>query len=336
VGKILVTGADGFIGSHLVEALLADGKDVRAMVFYNSFNSWGWLDESKSRGDSRLEVVAGDVRDSGFVRDSVRGCDVVYHLAALIAIPYSYRAPQSYVETNVIGTLNVVQACRDLGVSKLVQTSTSEVYGSAQQVPIPETHPLVGQSPYAASKIAADQIAMSFYYSYETPVTIIRPFNTFGPRQSARAFIPAVIIQALTNKVGNRSQIKLGSLQPTRDLNYVEDSVSGFIKVGETPDSIGKVLNIGSGREISMGDCAKLIGEVMGLDLEITSDQSRFRPDASEVQRLCADTTQARNLLGWKPVYGGADGFKLALQKTCDWFRDPANLDRYKGDIYNV
>jgi dTDP-glucose 4,6-dehydratase len=330
--KILITGADGFIGSHLVEALVRSGHDVRAFVLYNSFNSWGWLDHCGPDVKGRFEVFAGDVRDPNGVRAAMKGCDTVLHLAALIAIPYSYHSPDTYVDTNVKGTLNVVQAARDLGVNKVVHTSTSEVYGTARFVPITEEHPLQGQSPYSASKIGADQIAMSFYTSFSLPVLTVRPFNTYGPRQSARAVIPTIITQIANGK----RQIKLGAVRPTRDFNYVADTVSGFIAALKSDKGIGEVINLGSNYEISVGDTALAIADVMGVKTEILTDEQRLRPEKSEVERLWASNDKARELLGWQPSYGGLDGFRRGLTETVAWFSDPVNLSRYKADIYNV
>lgn len=330
--KILVTGADGFIGSHLVEALMDRGHDVRSFVLYNSFNTWGWLDTLPAQKKDSLDVFAGDIRDPHGVREAMKGCDVVLHLAALIAIPYSYHSPDTYVDTNVKGTLNIVQAARDLGVEKVVNTSTSEVYGTAQFVPITEEHPLQGQSPYSASKIGADQIAMSFHTSFETPVATIRPFNTYGPRQSARAVIPTIITQ-LGN--GNKT-IKLGALSPTRDFNYIDDTVQGFIAVAESDATIGEVTNIGSAFEVSIGDTARLIAEVMDVDIEIETDEQRLRPKKSEVQRLFASNKKALRLTDWKPQYSGNEGFKRGLRNTAEWFMKDDNLSLYKAHIYNI
>ena len=330
--KILVTGADGFIGSHLVEALVQQGYTVKAFVLYNSFNSWGWLDNCAPDVKGQFEVFAGDIRDPHGVKDAMKGCDAVLHLAALIAIPYSYHSPDTYVDTNVKGTLNIVQAARELGVGKVVHTSTSEVYGTARFVPITEEHPLQGQSPYSATKIGADQIAMSFYNAFDTPVSTIRPFNTYGPRQSARAIIPTVITQIANGK----RKIKLGALHPTRDFNFVMDTVRGFIAIAESDKSVGEVINIGSNFEISMGDTARLIAEVMGVEIEIETDQVRLRPEKSEVDRLWADNSKAKNLTGWEPAYGGREGFKRGLVETVAWFTNPENLRSYKADIYNV
>ncbi len=330
--KILVTGADGFIGSHLTEALVLAGYDVRAFVLYNSFNSWGWLDRCDKSVKGRFDVFQGDIRDPNGVRTAMKGCDAVLHLAALIAIPYSYHSPDTYVDTNIKGTLNIVQAARDLGVSKVVHTSTSEVYGTAQFVPITEDHPLQGQSPYSASKIGADQIAMSFHTSFDTPVAILRPFNTYGPRQSARAVIPTIITQIANGK----KKIKLGALSPTRDFNYVADTVAGFIAALKSEKSVGEVINIGSNFEVSIGDTARIIAKVMGAEIEIISDEQRLRPEKSEVERLWASNEKAGELLGWHPEYGGLDGFKRGVRETVDWFTKPAHLSHYKPDTYNI
>ena len=330
--KILITGADGFIGSHLAEELVRRGHDVRAFVLYNSFNSWGWLDHSSDDIKKSLDVFSGDIRDPHGVRTAIKGCDIVLHLAALIAIPYSYHSPDTYVDTNVKGTLNIVQAAREFGVEKVVHTSTSEVYGTARFVPITEEHPLQGQSPYSASKIGADQIAMSFYSSFNTPVSIIRPFNTYGPRQSARAVIPTIITQIAS---GTRS-IKLGSLHPTRDFNYVADTVAGFIAVAESDRSIGEVINIGSNYEVSIGDTVAMIADVMGEEFEIETDDVRVRPNKSEVERLWADNSKVKNLTSWQPAYGGIQGFRRGIEETVSWFSDPKNLQLYKADRYNI
>ena len=330
--RVLVTGADGFIGSHLVEALVARGVEVRAFVFYNSFNSWGWLDHSSERVRKAIEVFAGDVRDPHGVRKAVTGCDTVLHLAALIGIPYSYHSPDAYVDTNVRGTLNVLQAARELGVAKVVHTSTSEVYGSAKFVPITEEHPLQGQSPYSATKIGADQLALSFHRSFGTPVAVIRPFNTYGPRQSARAIIPSVIVQ-LAN---GAKRLKLGSLDPRRDLSFVSDTVRGFIAVAESQRVVGEVINVGSGFEISMGELARTIAELMKSPASIEHDEQRVRPAQSEVQRLLADNRRAAELAGWKPEYQGLEGLRKGLAQTIEWFQNPDNLRCYKADLYNI
>lgn len=330
--KILVTGAGGFIGSHLTEALVRQGCAVRAFVRYNSSNSWGWLDYTEQEIKESLEIIAGDIRDPHGVKQAMQGCHVVLHLAALIGIPYSYYYPSSYVETNVSGTLNVVQAARDLEVEKVVQTSTSEVYGTARFVPITEEHPLQGQSPYAASKIGADQIAMSYYLSFNTPVAIIRPFNTYGPRQSARAVISTIISQITSGK----KPIRLGALHPTRDFNYVKDTVAGFIAVAFSEKTIGEVINIGSNLEISIGETAKILADIMGVDLEVETDMVRLRPEKSEVERLVADNRKARDLTGWEPAYSGLDGFRRGLEETVEWFRNPTHQRFYKADLYNI
>jgi NAD dependent epimerase/dehydratase len=330
--KVLVTGADGFIGSHLTESLIRLGYDIRAFVMYNSFNSWGWLDRASDDIKDSLDVFAGDIRDPYGVKTAMQGCDAVLHLAALIGIPYSYHSPDSYIDTNVKGTLNIVQAARELGVSKVVHTSTSEVYGSAQYVPINEEHRLQGQSPYSASKIGADHIALSFYSSFGTPVVVIRPFNTYGPRQSARAVIPTIISQIAN---GCR-RIKLGSLHPTRDFSYVSDTVDGFISALKADTVNGEVINLGSNFEISIGETAEIISELMQAEIEIETDDIRIRPDKSEVERLWADNAKALRLLGWSPSYAGKDGLRRGLEETINWFNEPANLYSYKAGRYVV
>lgn len=329
---ILITGADGFIGSHLTEALVRQGGKVRAFVHYNSFGSWGWLDHCAPDVKGQFEIFAGDIRDPHGVKEAMKGCDAVLHLAALIAIPYSYHSPDTYVDTNVKGTLNVLQAARELGVKKVVHTSTSEVYGTARFVPITEEHPLQGQSPYSATKIAADQLAYSFYASFGLPVVIARPFNTYGPRQSARAVIPTIITQI----ANGQRQIKLGAVSPTRDFNYVADTVAGFIAALESDRGIGEVINLGSNFEISIGDTAHAIAEAMGTSIEIITDDQRLRPEKSEVERLWASNAKARELLGWQPQYGSRDGFMRGLAETITWFREPSHLSAYKADIYNL
>lgn len=330
--KILVTGADGFIGSHLTEALVKQGYNVKTFVLYNSFNNWGWLENVDSEVKGNFEVFAGDIRDPYGVRNAMRDCDMVCHLAALIAIPYSYHSPDSYIDTNIKGTLNVVQAARDFGLERVVHTSTSEVYGTAKFVPMSENHPLQGQSPYSASKIGADQIAMSFYTSFNTPVVTLRPFNTYGPRQSARAVIPTIITQIMNGS----KELKLGSTFPTRDFNYVDDTVRGFISALDAKDAIGEVINIGSNYEISIGDTAKTIAEIMKSEIKITSDEQRLRPKKSEVERLFADNNKAKKILNWEPNYAGLDGFKKGLTQTIEWFINPENLSNYKSNIYNL
>jgi NAD dependent epimerase/dehydratase len=329
---ILITGADGFIGSHLTEQLVRHGHKVRAFVLYNSFNSWGWLDQCADDVKGRFEVFAGDIRDPHGVKEAMKGCDVVLHLAALIAIPYSYHSPDTYVDTNIKGTLNVLQAARELDVSRVVHTSTSEVYGTACFVPITEQHPLQGQSPYSATKIAADQLAYSFYASFGLPVVIARPFNTYGPRQSARAVIPTIITQIASGK----RQIKLGAVSPTRDFNYVQDTVAGFIAAMNSEQGLGEVVNFGSNFEISIGDTAQLIAEAMNTEIEIISDETRLRPADSEVERLWADNAKAKQLFGWQPAYGGREGFKRGIAETAEWFEKADNLRSYKADVYNI
>lgn len=329
--KVLVTGADGFIGSHLVEELAHAGYEVRAFALYNSLNSWGWLDRIDAGLRDGIEVVTGDIRDAQCVEQAVEGCDAVLHLAALIAIPYSYRAAQSYIDTNVTGTLNVLQAVRRLGTPRLVCTSTSEVYGTAQFVPITEEHPLNAQSPYAATKIASDQLALSFHRSFEVPLTVLRPFNTYGPRQSARAVIPTIISQIAAGK----RQIGLGALTPTRDFTFVRDTARGFIAAMGCDAALGQVVNIGSGFEISVGDTVLAIAEAMGAEVEVSVDPARVRPQASEVERLFAGVERAKSLFGWNPDFGGRDGFLRGLAETADWFRDPANLAMYRTDRFN-
>ena len=328
--RILVTGADGFIGSHLTERLIARGCDVRAFVQYNSFGSWGWLDEAPASVRKDLDVFAGDVRDPHGVRTAMAGCDVVLHLAALIAIPYSYHSPDTYVDTNIRGTLNIVQAARDLGVERVVHTSTSEVYGTARFVPITEDHPLQGQSPYSASKIGADQIALSFHAAFGTPVPVIRPFNTYGPRQLARAVLPPVISQI----AAGAREIRLGAVHPTRDFTFVSDTARAFELLAECDAAVGQVVNAGSGFEISIGDTARAIMELMGREVSIVTDEQRLRPEASEVERLWADSERMRALTGWTPDHGGLEGFRRGLDQTIGWFTDPANLARYKTDRY--
>lgn len=322
----LVTGADGFIGSHLVELLLAQGYKVKALVQYNSFNHWGWLEEVKN--SSELEVICGDVRDPHFCRTITENIDVVFHLAALIAIPYSYVAPDSYVSTNVNGTLNICQACLDNNVSRIIHTSTSEVYGTAQYVPIDEKHPLQAQSPYSASKIGADAMAMSYFNAFDLPLTIARPFNTYGPRQSARAVIPTIITQIANGE----KQIKLGDVTPTRDFNYVEDTCRGFLALANSEQTIGEVVNIGSNFEISVGDTLALIKKIMQSDVEFIIDDQRLRPEKSEVNRLWCDNSKINNLTQFIPEHTIEQG----LRKTVEWFTNPVNLKKYKHDIYNV
>ena len=326
MNKVLVTGADGFIGSHLTEMLAARGCEVRALAQYNSFNSWGWLDDVACKND--IDVVCGDVRDPALCRSLCQGIDTVFHLAALIAIPYSYAAPDSYVDTNIRGTLNICQAARDAGVGRVIHTSTSEVYGTAQYVPIDEKHPLQPQSPYSASKIAADAMAMSFFNAFDLPLTIARPFNTYGPRQSARAVIPTIISQIAAGK----KQIQLGDVSPTRDFNYVEDTCRGFIALAESDNTVGETVNIGSNFEISVGDTLNLIKRIMASDVEFLLDQQRLRPEKSEVNRLWCDNAKLKALTGFTPQVPLEEG----LRRTVAWFSEAGNLKKYKTDIYNV
>jgi dTDP-glucose 4,6-dehydratase len=329
---VLVTGADGFIGSHLTESLVRQGFRVRAFVMYNSFNSWGWLDKCDEDVKGNFEVVSGDIRDPYGVKAAMSGCDAVLHLAALIAIPFSYNSPGTYLETNIKGTLNVLQAVKELGIKRLIHTSTSEVYGTAQFVPITEEHRLLGQSPYSASKIGADQLAYSFYSSFDTPVLILRPFNTYGPRQSARAVIPTIITQILNGK----NKIELGSTSPTRDFNYVKDIVSGFCAALVSKDGLGEIINLGSNFEVSIRDTARLIMELMGKTLKIDKDNQRVRPKGSEVERLWADNSKARRILGWEPAFSDIEGFKKGLNETIDWFKQQSSAISYKPGIYNL
>jgi NAD dependent epimerase/dehydratase len=328
MGSILVTGADGFIGSHLVEKLVDEGKKVKAFVCYNSFNSWGWLDSFPKEKLDKIEIFAGDVRDPNGVRSAVKGCDTIYHLAALIAIPYSYHSPDSYVDTNVKGTLNILQAARDLSVKRVLVTSTSEVYGTALYVPIDEKHPRQGQSPYSATKIGADAIADSFFRSFNLPVTIVRPFNTYGPRQSARAVIPTIITQLLAGK----TEIKLGALHPTRDLLFVKDTARGFMAIANSDKTIGEEINLASQVEISIGDLANQLIELINPKAQIITDDVRLRPEKSEVERLLGSAEKIKSLTGWAPEYD----LKKGLQLTIEWFSKPENLKNYKTDIYNV
>ncbi len=330
--KVLVTGADGFIGSHLVEHLVEEGHDVKAFCFYNSFGTCGWLDTINKNIRDSIEIFLGDVRDPYGVKAAMKDCDWVMHLAALIAIPYSYHSPNTYIETNVKGTLNIVQAAKELNIKKVVITSTSEVYGTAQFVPISEEHPLQGQSPYSASKIGADQIAMSFYTSFNTPISIIRPFNTYGPRQSARAVIPTVITQIASGL----KTIKLGALSPTRDFNYIKDTVRGFNAVFKSDQSIGEVINIGSKYEISIRETVDLISDIMGVKINIECDNERIRPNKSEVNRLYSENSKALKLTGWYPEYSGKEGFRRGLEKTIDWFVNGNNLKYYNPKKYSI
>lgn len=324
--KVFVTGADGFIGSHLVEELVQMGADVTALVQYNSFNNWGWIEDIAKSITENIEVITGDIREYDNIKKAVCGKDVVFHLAALIAIPYSYLSPAAYVRTNVEGTLNIMQACLDFGVKKIVHTSTSEVYGSAKYVPIDEKHPLQGQSPYSASKIAADKMAESFYCSFNLPVATIRPFNTYGPRQSARAVIPTIISQILSGK----ETIKLGALTPTRDFNYVKDTVRGFAEIAQEDKTVGEVINIGSNYEISIGETVERIERIIGKKIKIECEEDRLRPEKSEVNRLWCDNKKAKEILMWQPKYSIDEG----LKETINWIEKRLSL--YKSDIYNV
>ena len=330
--RILVTGSEGFIGSHLVESLVRSGYSVRAFVYYNAFNSYGWLESLPKEIQNQVEVLTGDIRDPHGTKVAMSGCNAVLHLAALAAIPYSYHSPDTYVDTNIKGTLNVLQAAREVGIKRVVHTSTSEVYGTAKFVPMSEEHPLQGQSPYSASKIGADQLAYSFYASFGLPVVILRPFNTYGPRQSARAVIPTIITQ-LAN---GHKQIKLGATSPTRDFNFVQDTVDGFIAALESDGGLGEVINLGSGFEISIGDTANLIAKVMNTEIKIVTDDERLRPAKSEVERLCADNSKAARLINWKPKYAGHDGLVRGLTETVAWFTQAENLKNYKVDSYNL
>lgn len=330
--KVLVTGAGGFIGSHLTEELVRRGCSVRAFVHYNSFNSRGWLDRSPKEIQNDLEIFPGDIRDPYRVKAAMQGCGTVFHLAALVAIPYSYYSPGAYLDTNVKGTLHILQAARELGTERIVQTSSSEVYGTAQYVPISETHPLQAQSPYAASKIAADQLALSYYRSFSTPVAVIRPFNTYGPRQSNRAVIPTIISQV----AHGQRRVRLGSLTPTRDFSFVADTVRGFCEVACCDEALGNVVNIGSQYEVSIAQTASLIAQVMHTEIETTTDPARVRPEKSEVRRLYADTSKAERLFGWKPEFGGIDGFRRGLELTAEWFCNGENQKWYRTDGYAI
>ena len=326
--KVLITGADGFIGSHLTEELLSQGYDVKAFVYYNSFNSWGWLDTLPKDKLDKIEVFSGDIRDPNGVREAMKDIDIVFHLAALIAIPFSYHSPDSYVDTNIKGTLNILQAARELGTKRILITSTSEVYGTAQYVPIDELHPYQGQSPYSATKIGADRLAESFYRSFNMPITIVRPFNTFGPRQSARAVIPTIITQLLSGE----KEIKLGSLTPTRDFNFVRDTVQGFIEIAKSDKTIGEEVNIATQEEISIKRLAEELIKQINPEAKIICDDQRLRPDKSEVNRLLGSNKKIKQLTNWKQKYSFEEGIK----ETIDWFRKEENLNKYKSDIYNI
>jgi len=328
MNKILVTGADGFIGSHLTEELIKQGYEVRAFVFYNSFNSWGWLDSFPEEIKNKIEIFAGDIRDPNGIRVAMESCDTVFHLAALIGIPFSYHSPDSYVDTNIKGTLNILQAAKLLNTKRVLVTSTSEVYGTAQYVPIDEKHPFQGQSPYSATKIGADRIAESFFRSFELPVTIVRPFNTYGPRQSARAVIPTIISQLLNGI----EEIILGDLTPIRDFVFVKDTVNGFIEIAKSQKTIGEEINIATQSEISIGDLAQNIINIINPQAKIICDKQRIRPEKSEVKRLCGSNEKLKKLTNWQQVYSLKDG----LKETIDWFSNKENLIRYKAGIYNV
>lgn len=330
--KIFVTGADGFIGSHLVEALVKKGYPVKALVMYNSFNSWGWLDHVDNSIKESLEVITGDIRDPFSMDEAVSDCNVILNLAALIAIPYSYNSPSSYVDTNIVGTLNLLQSSKKYNIQKMIHTSTSEVYGSARYVPIDENHPYSAQSPYAATKISADQLVLSFNKSFEIPTGIIRPFNTYGPRQSNRAIIPTVITQILSGL----NELKLGNTYPTRDFSYISDTVNGIIATINSEEIIGQAINLGSGFEISIENTVKLISEIMGNEIKIISDKNRIRKDSSEVDRLFSDNSLAKKLLKWSPEYNNTKGFERGLRKTIEWFSKEDNRKIYKSDIYNI
>jgi len=326
--NVLVTGASGFIGSHLVEKLLSMNCHITAFIHYNSFNRWGWIDSFPKEKMDLIKIFTGDIRDPNGVRNAMKETEVVFHLAALIGIPYSYHSPDTYVDTNIKGTLNVLQAGRDLGLQKIIHTSTSEIYGTAQFVPITENHPVNPQSPYAATKSGADFLALSFYRSFETPISVIRPFNTYGPRQSARAVIPTIITQLLKGE----KRIKLGDLTPTRDLNYVDDTVQGFIRAAEADESKGEVIQLGTGIEIAIGDLAIKIAELMGKEISIESTDERKRPEKSEVERLLADNSRARKILNWNPAWD----LERGLMETINWFTIKENQSLYKSDIYNI
>ena len=329
--KILVTGGGGFIGSHLVEKLVLLGYSVKTIVPYNINNSWGWIDTFKPEIKNNIEVVSGDICDQNFILDETKKIDIIFHLAALISIPYSYKSPQSYVSTNVMGTLNMLEAARENNVELFVQTSTSEVYGSSQFIPITEKHPLFAQSPYAATKIASDQLALSYFNSFELPVLILRPFNTFGPRQSLRAAIPTIITQLVSNK----NKIKLGSLSPRRDFTYVSDTVDGFISAIGNKKCLGQTINLGTGKDFSIGETVKNIENILRKKAEVVTDNKRIRPKKSEVNRVISSNLKAKKLLNWSPKFKGSKGFKDGLKKTIQWFSKEENLKLYKANLYN-
>ncbi len=330
--KILVTGADGFIGSHLCEKLVKKGHDVKAFVYYNSFNSYGWIDSIEKKIRDKLKIFSGDIRDENLVKKAVKGNEIIIHLAALVGIPYSYNSPQSYYETNVKGTLNILQAAKDLKVKKIIHTSTSEVYGTAKYLPIDEKHPVDGQSPYSASKIAADQMAISFYKSFGTPVTIIRPFNTYGPRQSARAIIPTIILQFLNGK----REINLGSVNTTRDFSYIDDTINAFVKSITAKNTNGEIINLGSNSEVSIKDLVRIIASEMKVKHQIIKDKKRIRPSKSEVNRLLSKNLKAKKKLKWKPKYIARKGLIKGLRETINWLSESENFEKYKSNIYNI
>ena len=330
--KILITGADGFIGSHLTEKLIKLNCDIRAMTMYNSFNNWGWLDSLTKEELKNIDIVNGDIRDVKFVNSACENIDVIFHLASLIAIPYSYNSPSSYINTNINGTLNILEAALQNNVQKIIHTSTSEVYGESNMISISEKSNVISRSPYAATKIGADQLAYSYFSSFDLPVSIIRPFNTYGPRQSSRAIIPTIITQLLSGK----KKIKLGSLYPTRDFCFIDDTVSGFLNVALHKKSIGEVVNVGSGQEISIKELVTLIGDIIGVKVSIISDKKRIRPKSGEVDRLKADIKKAKKLIKWTPKFTGKNGLKKGLHKTIKWFSNKENLKKYKFDIYNI
>lgn len=329
--KIFLTGADGFIGSHILENLVKKNYKVKALVYYNSFNSYGWIDKIDDKIKKKVEIISGDIRDSKIIRDNLKGCDKIIHLAALIGIPYSYHSPKSYVDTNIQGTLNILQAAQDLNVKKIIHTSTSEVYGTPNYLPIDEKHPINGQSPYAATKIGADQLALSFYQSFSTPVSIIRPFNTYGPRQSARAIIPTIILQILSGK----KKIKLGNLYSTRDLTFIDDTVDGFLKI-LNKNVAGEIINLGTGHDISILELVKIISKEMSVKVEIVSDKKRIRPKKSEIEQLKANNKKAKKILGWKPKMFNRSGLIKGICKTINWFSKKENFKNYKSEIYNI
>ena len=330
--KILVTGADGFIGSHLVEKLVSIGHNVNAFVYYNSFNSYGWIDNINKNIKKRIKIFSGDIRDEKLLKVAARGCDVVVHLAALIGIPDSYNSPKSYVDTNITGTLNVLQVAKDLKIKKIIHTSTSEIYGSPEYLPIDEKHPVNGQSPYSATKIAADQLAISFFKSFNLPVNIIRPFNTYGPRQSARAVIPTIILQLLSGY----KELKIGNINTTRDFSYIEDTIDGFVACINKKNIQGEIINLGSGREISIKNLIKTISKEMSVNVKILQEKQRKRPLRSEVNRLLSNNKKALKLLKWKPKYQNKSGLIIGIKKTIEWFSRDENLEKYKADLYNI